>query len=59
LTDLLYHLPLVLVVFVIVLLGVTDLAIGVESPVLVTLLAPTLWVGLYFLGSNRAARKES
>jgi len=58
-TDLLYHLPLALIVFVIILLGATDLAIGVERPVLATLLAPTLWVGLYFLGSHRATRKES
>ncbi len=57
--DLRYHLPLALVIFVIVLLGVTDLAIGVGLSVLVTLLAPTLWVGFYFLGSNRVARKES
>lgn len=57
--DLLFHLPLALVIFLIVFLGATDLAIGVERPVLATLLAPTLWVGLYFLGTNRAARKES
>ncbi len=48
------HLPLLLVLFLTILLGATDLAWGADSRVLVTLLAPMLWVGLYFLGSNRA-----
>ena len=53
------HLPVALVLFLILWFGATDLAIGVNLPVLVTLLAPALWGGLYFLGSNRATNKEA
>jgi hypothetical protein len=55
---LLIHLPLALVLFLILFLGATDLAIGVGVQVLVTLLAPTLWVGLYFLGAPHTADQE-
>ncbi len=54
---LIYHLPLLLVLFLMLLLGATDLALRVDSKALVTLLAPALWVGLYFLGSNRTTRE--
>lgn len=50
------HLPFALVVFILLLTGATDLAIGAEPKVLVTLLAPTLWLGLYILGSDHATR---
>lgn len=49
------HMPFVLVLFLIVVLGATDLAAGVEGKVLIALLAPILWLGLYALGSNRTA----
>lgn len=50
------HLPFVLLLFLVLLLGATDLAIGVDTRVLATLLAPILWLGLYWLGSDRAAQ---
>lgn len=57
--DLLRHLPFVLVAFIVLLIGFVDLAVRVETPALVTLLAPTLWLGLYLLfGADRAARGE-
>ncbi|MDE3089122.1 MAG: hypothetical protein KGJ80_07035 [Chloroflexota bacterium] len=56
--DPLRHLPVVLVAFLILFVGLVDLAVGVERTALVTLLAPTLWLGWYFLGSDRAAREE-
>lgn len=49
------HLPFVLVLFLIVFLGATDLAIGAELRVLITLLAPIFWLGIYLLGSSHAA----
>ncbi len=49
------HLPLVLVLFILLFTGLTDLAIGANGRVLVTLLAPALWRGLYFLGRDRPA----
>jgi hypothetical protein len=55
--DPLRHLPFALVVFIILLTGATDLAIGAEPRVFVTLLAPTLWLGLYLLGANRTANE--
>lgn len=51
------HLPLALVLFIVFFTGLTDVAIGVEPRVLVTLLAPLLWLGLYFLGSERMTHK--
>ena len=52
--DPLYHLPFALVLFIILITGFTDLAVGTETRVLVTLLAPALWLGLYVLGRTRA-----
>ncbi len=52
------YLPFVLVLFLLVFTGATDLAIGVGPRVLVTLLAPILWLGLYLLGRDRAAETE-
>jgi hypothetical protein len=49
--DPLRHLPFLLVLFLLVFVGATDLAIGADYRVLVTLLAPALWVGLYLLGA--------
>ncbi len=54
---LLYHLPLLLVLFLMLILGATDLSMRFDTKVVLTLLAPALWVGLYFLGSKRAARE--
>ncbi len=51
--DPLRHLPFALVLFIILFTGVTDLAVGTETRVLVTLLAPALWLGLYLLGRTR------
>lgn len=47
------HLPFLLVLFIVLFTGLTDVAIGVEPRVLVTLLAPVFWLGLYFLGTER------
>lgn len=52
------HLPFGLVLFIVLFTGLTDVAIGVEPRVLVTLLAPLLWLGLYLLGSERVTREE-
>lgn len=52
------HMPLLLVLFLMFILGATDLAMQFDVKVLVTLLAPALWIGLYFLGSNRAERES-
>lgn len=52
------HLPFALLLFLALFLSATDLAIGVDARVLATLLAPMLWLGLYWLGSDRAARGE-
>ena len=50
------HLPFALVIFLVLVLGLTDQAIGAEPKILASLLAPVLWLGLYvFLGSDRAA----
>ncbi|MBI5032422.1 MAG: hypothetical protein HZB51_18000 [Chloroflexi bacterium] len=54
---LLDHLPLWLAIFLVIGLGLTDLAMSFDAKVLVTLLAPILWIGLYLLGSKRAARE--
>lgn len=50
------HLPFALLLFLVLFLGATDLAIGVDVRVLATLLAPILWLGLYWLGADRATR---
>lgn len=52
------HLPFILVLFLVLFLGATDLAVRVDVPVLMSLLAPILWLGLYLLGADRAARGE-
>ncbi len=56
--DPLRHLPFLIVLFIILFTGLTDVAIGVEPRVLVTLLAPALWLGLYLLGKTRTASEE-
>ncbi len=52
------HLPFALVLFIILFAGFTDVVIGVEPRVLVTLLAPLLWLGLYLLGGTRESAEE-
>jgi hypothetical protein len=50
------HLPFILLAFLVLILGLTDQAVAAEPKILATLLAPTLWLGLYvLLGSDRAA----
>ncbi len=56
--DPLRHLPFLLVLFIILFTGMTDLTIDAGGRVLVTVLAPTLWLGLYLLGINRSLGKE-
>ncbi len=55
---LLRHLPFVLVLFLLLFTGLTDLAVGVEPRVLTTLLAPILWLVLYLLGQGRTLPAE-
>jgi hypothetical protein len=52
------HLPVLLVLVIIGVTGLGDAAAGAGTSVLVTLLAPVLWLGLYLLGTDRAADKE-
>ncbi len=53
--DPLRHLPCALVAFIVLLIGFVDLAMHAEWNTLVTLLAPILWLGMYFaLGADRA-----
>ncbi len=52
--DPLRHLPFLLVLFIVLFTGLTDAAVDAGPRVLVTLLAPTLWLGLYLLGADRA-----
>jgi hypothetical protein len=57
--DPLRHLPFALVAFVVLLIGFVDLAVHVEWHAILTLLAPTLWLGLYLLfGADRAASTD-
>ncbi len=56
--DPLRHLPFLIVLFILLVTGSTDLAVGVEPRVLVALLAPVLWLGLYLLGTTREPGKE-
>ncbi len=56
--HLLCHMPFALVLFIVLFTGFTDVVIGVEPRVLVTLLAPLLWLGLYLLGGTRASAEE-
>ncbi len=52
------YLPFVLVLFLLLFTGATDLAVGVDTRVLMTLLAPGLWLVLYLLGKDRTAETE-
>lgn len=54
--DPLRHLPFLLVLFIILFTGLTDAAVDAGARVMVTLLAPALWLGLYLLGSDRSPR---
>ena len=57
--DPLRHLPFALVAFTVLLIGFVDVAVHVEWHALVTLLAPILWLGLYFvLGADRATERK-
>ncbi len=56
--DPLRHLPFAIVLFIVLFTAVTDLAIDAETRVLVTVLAPLLWLGLYVLGRDRTASAE-
>lgn len=56
--DLLRHLPFATVLFIILFTAATDLAIDAGASVLVTVLAPALWLGLYLLGNDRAWDEE-
>ncbi len=47
------HLPFSLIVFLVLSLGLTDLALHLAPGVLLTLLAPILWLGVYWLGAPR------
>ncbi len=54
--DPLRHLPFALVVFIVVFLGLVELAVHVEWRAFATLLAPIFWLGLYLLfGADHAA----
>ncbi len=54
LKDPLRHLPFALVIFLIVTLGFADLSVAADSRTFVTILAPTLWLGVYLLfGTDR------
>ena len=58
-SNVMRHLPFVLVVFVVLVIGVVDLAVHVEFSAFVTLLAPIFWLGLYVLsGAGRPADQE-
>jgi hypothetical protein len=46
------HLPFILVLALIVVLGFTNLSINAAPSTLITLLAPVLWLGLYALGAD-------
>jgi hypothetical protein len=58
LKDWLRHLPFMLVLFIVLYVAFVDLSIRADSHVLVTLLAPILWLGLYLLGSDHAASER-
>ena len=58
-SNLMRHLPFVLVASIVVSIGVVDLGVHVEFSALVTLLAPTFWLGLYLLfGTDRRTNQE-
>ncbi len=53
------HLPFALVAFIVLLIGLVDLAVHVDWRALATLLAPIFWLGLYLLfGADRAASTD-
>ena len=52
------HLPFWLVVLLVVWLGVADWSLSNDYRLLATLLAPILWLGLYWLGEDRAPARE-
>ncbi len=53
------HLPFALVIFILLVTGATDLGLDAGFKVLVTLLAPVLWLGLYLLfGTDRAVIED-
>ena len=57
--DLFRHLPFALVAFFVLVLGLTDQAVGADLKTFATLLAPVLWLGLYvLLGSNHATGEK-
>ena len=57
--DPLRHLPFALVAFIVLVLGLVDLAVRAQASALVTVLAPVFWLGMYFLfGADRAASQE-
>jgi hypothetical protein len=59
LSNLMRHLPFVLVAFLVLLIGIVDLGVHVEFSAFVTLLAPIFWLGLYVLfGAARPASRE-
>ena len=58
-SNLMRHMPFVLVLFIVLLIGLVDLGVHVESAAFVTLLAPIFWLGLYALfGADRPASRE-
>jgi hypothetical protein len=59
LTNLMRHLPFVLVAFIVLSIGVVDLGVHVEFGALVALLAPIFWLGVYVLfGADRKKGQE-
>ncbi len=48
------HFPFVLVLYFVLTLGAMTFALNLDQRLLVTLLAPLLWLGLYTLGAERA-----
>ena len=53
------HMPFVLVLFIVLLIGLVDLGVHVESAAFVTLLAPIFWLGLYVLfGADHPTSQE-
>ncbi len=52
------HLPFALILYSVVALAATGARAGVDGRVLITLLAPGLWLGLYLLGSDANAARR-
>ncbi len=51
------HLPFAIVLFIVLFTAATDLSIDAGGRVLVTVLAPILWLGLYVLGRDRTGEE--